>query len=241
MSRELLLRRCSRFLGVTLVVATGCGGGQRNEPGETGSAHDGGGPTTVEQVGYPCVGPVQECGDTGLKRPVPGPGPRCPSGSPREGDACSLSPAETCTYGESRTALCRDLWVCEDEQFTQAPTVGENGCAEWAEQHCPDEAPVHGSECTGAEVLGCEYDENVTCFCSSLEAAAGLESPGRWACEGPSTDERCPVVLPNLGASCNEPGLRCVYVPNVCLETQGSNVFCFDGAWQADSWGSCGG
>jgi hypothetical protein len=203
---------------------------------------DSGAPTgTPPRTGAskPCLGSAEECGESGDDRPTAGPSPRCPSLEPTAGDACDLGVTEFCSYGSERTAACHRNWQCEDGRFVDVTLLGAEACREFAEQ-CPLE-PAHGSDCVVGVGIGCEYDDYMTCFCSPVRAFGDVGSPGEWVCAGPPSDHRCPASVPNLGTGCDEAALQCVYAPNACFESRGSNVFCFDGAWQADAVGGCDG
>jgi hypothetical protein len=185
----------------------------------------------TELPGVPCL--LEECPGEVFQgeRPEPGPSPVCPADTPTLGDTCELDRGVQCGFGDSVTALCREIFECADNGWVIPKDREATTCPHHEDNYCPD-VPHDGETCTigsGGAALPCDYpSRNTRCICSVIPG----QVEGIWGCYGPPQDTRCPAALPNLGQSCAVPSVQCSYVLDPCSATPYNTVFCFDGIWE---------
>ena len=162
--------------------------------------------------------------------------PECPEVEPSAGAACGRADL-SCGYGDSPSAECRRLYVC-DGVWTVPPSKEQWPCDDLPADFCPGAMPSNRAPCEAAlpgSAQPCAYDE-VRCYCGPPNAPPSI--PHVWICFAPPQNPDCPVELPNVGEGCDAQGTLCHYGLS-CYGPRENYLRCNDEAWQANSPGSC--
>lgn len=183
----------------------------------------------------PCLGGCEN--EAELDRPIPGPRPNCPAVEPElEGDCGGYDEGLLCSYGDSSRVSCRGRYVCREGQW-HLPEWLFGQCVDPEDDFCPEPRPQQNEECivsSAGTAMVCDYENNIACTCIGRGFGGDGEpgDSGWWVCHGPPAEERCPAVIPNLGAGCEHHTLQCQYAPSTCNGATYDTVFCFNGEWE---------
>jgi hypothetical protein len=131
----------------------------------------------------------------------------------------------TCGYGDSVFAECRTTYECHGGMWLPSVT----NCPAQS-PGCPSTPPQNKSSCDDdAGMSMCGYGDGQICICSQCPPVGGacFPMPPMWYCNGPSGPAGCQMLVPNQGATCSDPTLKCHY-PSGC----GIEADCVSGAWK---------
>ena len=224
--------------------AAGAGG-----RGGSGAAGGSGGTTGAGGTGGiicpPCVPPPSNacrgtgpcgcgpyvCPDAG----APLPAIRCPDMPPAAGTPCARA-GLACQYGDDPRQDCRLLATCAmpPGSLTARWDVLAPRCVMPPKAMCPaTRQDAAGKACSPIGAY-CAYEQGLFCLCTNCRTGPVDVCGGDpvWRCDTPSPVPGCPAAMPNLGTSCAQEGLSCMY-------TCDSGRLCQGGIWVRGHGGIC--
>lgn len=150
----------------------------------------------------------------------------CPASAPAEGSSCP-KPDLRCSFGDSVTADCRDVYACTTRGWYKPPSQCDG-----TPDACAADQPI-GQDCSGSHGMACLQNGTSLCLCSECPEGDGAgapchETPAMWSCARPP-NAPCPAVIPNDGTPCSAEGASCTYgFP--CVRS-GGKAACQSGVW----------